>query len=288
MAFGTLERWPVLAQQRKFGLLVVIEQEFLPALFVVAGFALRPVFALMRLVVILLVARHASHLKLVFIYVALVAVCTFQRRQVLAQQRKFGLVVIELEFFPAFFIVAGFAFRPEFSLVCLVIFLLVARHASHLHFVLVQVALVASRALHRRQVLAQQREFGLLAMIEQDLFPSPVGMAGFALRPELALVRLGIVLPVTFVTKYRNTFILFIDMTSLALNFYVLSFQLKFRFAVIEMGSFPVLFLVTIRTLFTQAAFVLVSLFMTTEAVGRSLPVFFLREMTVLAENLLF
>jgi len=37
-------------------------------------------------------------------------------------------------------------------------------------------------------VLAQQREFGFLVMIERDLFPAALHVAGFALGSELALV----------------------------------------------------------------------------------------------------
>ena len=52
----------VLAEQREFGLLVVIEVRLLPVIFVVASLALDPKFALVRLVVVFLVARDTSHL----------------------------------------------------------------------------------------------------------------------------------------------------------------------------------------------------------------------------------
>ena len=289
VAFGALEWRTMLAEQRKFSLLVVIEQEFLPALFVVARFALRPVLALVRFVIVLLVARYARHLQLVLVYVTLVTCRAFNRRQMLAEQRKFGLlVVVEQKLFPVFFSVAGFALRPELALVRLVVVLLVARHASRLQFVLVQVALMTSSAFNRGQVLAQQRKFGLLAMIEQNLLPASIGMAGLALHTELALVRLDIVLLVATAALQRRLFEFVIAMATRALYIHMFAQQRKVGFAVVEVGCLPVLFLMAISTLFTQAAFVLVGLFMATDAFGWRLPVFFLREMAVLAKDLFF
>ena len=63
VAGSTLQRRRlVLAEKREFGLLVVIEDGFLPIVLVVASLALDAEFTLMRLVVVFLVARDTGHL----------------------------------------------------------------------------------------------------------------------------------------------------------------------------------------------------------------------------------
>ena len=52
----------VLAKQREFGLLIVIEVRLLLVTFVMASLALDAEFTLVRLVVVFLVARDTSHL----------------------------------------------------------------------------------------------------------------------------------------------------------------------------------------------------------------------------------
>ena len=97
------------------------------------------------------------------------------RGAMLAPQGVFGLVVIEQDFFPIPLGMAGLAFRPEIALMFIV--LGVARLASHLQFILVQVPLVTTDTFCRGAMLAQQRIFRLLVMIEQDFFPVPLGVA---------------------------------------------------------------------------------------------------------------
>ena len=76
MAFRTLQRlWRfVFAEQREFGLLVVIEDVFFPILFVVAVFALGTEFPFVSLVIILLVTRSAQH-RCVFVLIVDMAFC---------------------------------------------------------------------------------------------------------------------------------------------------------------------------------------------------------------------
>lgn len=58
------------------------------------------------------------------------------------------------------------------------------------------------------------------------------------------------------------------------------------RFAVIEVGRFPVFFFVTVLTLSAQVAFMLVFSFMAGKTFGRRLPVFLQRGVTVCATDL--
>ena len=62
VAAHAFHRRTMLAQQRKFGLFIVIEENLFPIAFDVTTFTLRPEVAFVRLVVFLFVTRHASHL----------------------------------------------------------------------------------------------------------------------------------------------------------------------------------------------------------------------------------
>ena len=136
-------------------------------------------------------------------------------------------------------------------------------------------------------VLAQQRVFGLLVMVEGDFFPFDVVVTGFALGTEFTLVPLLpiIVLLVTLVAKLGRILEFVIQMASCTFNFFVLALQIKFGFAVVEMGRLPVFFLVAILALRPQRAFVLIRLFMTAVAFGWRFPIFLHWGMAVLAEN---
>jgi len=203
---------------------------------------------------------------------------------VLPEQRKFCLpVMIEKELLPASFKVATFTFAAKASLVLVI--LAMARVAICFQFFLVQIPLVAADTLHL-MVFPEQGIFGSLVMIEQDLLPASIGVAGLAFEPKAALV--FIVLLVAPAALQRRFFEFVIDMATFAFNIHMFTQQRKVRFAVVEMGCLPVLFLMAIRTLFTQAAFVLVDFFMATDAFGWRFPVFFLRKMAVLAKDLFF
>ena len=134
MASGAFCRWTVLAQQRILGLLVMVEQDFFPVPFGVAGFALRPIVTLVF--VVLGMARVTGHLQLVLVNIALVAGGTFSRWTVFAEQGILGfLVVIKQDFLPALFVMARFALRPKGALVLVV--LGVAGSTSCLQLILV-------------------------------------------------------------------------------------------------------------------------------------------------------
>lgn len=152
--------------------------------------------------VIFLMAGVAVCLQLDLIQIPFVAADAF-RVMVLSEQRILGLlVVVEDNFFPALFVMTGFALGPKIPLVLIVF--LVARQAIHLELVPVNIAFVASNALDV-VVLPKQRESGFLVMIEWDLFPAALDMARFALRPEFALV-----LVVFFVTRNAGGLRLFL------------------------------------------------------------------------------
>ena len=140
---------------------------------------------------------------------------------------------------------------------------------------------MAADALHFT-MLAKQRIF-CLGMIEEDLFPFPIGMAGFALRTEQSFV--FIVFLVTTVTGDRHTLVFFFGVTTLALDFNMLAPQLEMRFAVIKVSRLPVLLLVTAGTILSQSALVLVCSFVALNALSRRLPVFLGWKMTILAKN---
>lgn len=98
----------------------MIELRLIPRLLIMAGLAF---FSLLPFVlVIVLVARVAIGLQLILVQVFLMATGTLCRGTVFAEQGKFGLlVVIEQNFLPAFFQMTGLAFRPETSLVFVIL-----------------------------------------------------------------------------------------------------------------------------------------------------------------------
>lgn len=81
--------------------------------------------------------------------------------------------------------VAGFAFPPLLAFVFVI--LLVTRETIGLQFVLVQVTFVTADAFCI-PVFAQQRVFGFLVMVEDNLFPAFFDMASFAFRTKAALM----------------------------------------------------------------------------------------------------
>jgi hypothetical protein len=92
-------------------------------------------------------------------------------------------------------------------------------------------------------VFAQQGIFGLLLMIEDDLFPAPVAMTNLALGPEFSLVSLFLVV-VLFVTGITfHLELVFVDIALVAfgaLGVFVLARQWEFGlFVMIERDFFP-------------------------------------------------
>jgi len=275
-------RFYVLAQQRVFGLLVMIEHDLFPAAIDVAGLAQRSKGLLVF--VVLQVTGQTIHLELVLIQVSGMASHTLHGRTMFPRQREFGfLVVIERNLFPAALDVAAFALRSETALV-LVVFL-VTRQTIHLQLVFIQIAFVAADAFHF-MVFSQQRIFGLFVMIENDLFPALDVMASLALRPEGTLVL--VVFFVTGVAFFWRVFIFVVDMAFGALDVDMLVDQREMRFAVIEVSGLPVLLLMTIRALRSQRTFMFIVLLMTGIAGGWRFAEFLFRGMTVLAQDFFF
>ena len=273
-------RLTVLPQQRILCLLVVVEQNFFPTLFDMAGFALRPEGTFVF--VVLGVTRVTGHLQLVFIQIPFVATCALCLA-VLPQQRIFGLlIVVEQNFFPAFFEVAGFALRPECALVFVV--LGVARVAGHLQLVFIQIPFVATGAL-RLTVFPQQRILGLLVVVEQNLFPAFLDVAGFAFWPKVSFV--FVVLLVTRITLLGRIFVFVADMATEAFHVHMLAQQFVIGLVVIEFSRFPIFFHVALGAIGSQSAFVFVVLLVATVADDRRIPVFFSGQMAVLALDLL-
>lgn len=79
--------------------------------------------------------------------------------------------------------------RPAFLafLTFVLVVFLMTRETVARQLVLIQIALVAARALGRL-VLAQQRILGLLVVIEGCFLPIFLDVTSLALRPEIALV----------------------------------------------------------------------------------------------------
>ena len=278
----------VLAEQRVFGFLVVVENDFFPTLVVVTGLALWTEFSLVPflLVVVLFVTGNAIHLELVLVDVALVTLDTFDIVMLSAQRKFCFLVMIKRNFFPAALDMAGFALGAEFPLVpFLVIVLLVAGDTFLLELILVQVALVAFDAL-RFLVFAQQRILGLV-VVEDGLFPAFRVVTGLAFGTEFALVPLRsvIVLLVTVVAQLGCVLELIVDMALCAFHVFVLVQQFELGLAMVEVHGLPVFFLVAVLALRSQPAFVLVCLLVAAVTFGWSIPIFFHRDVTVLAKN---
>ena len=197
--------------------------------------------------------------------------------------------MIEGNTFPALLGMAALALGAKFSLVpfFLVIVLLVAGDALLLELILVQVTLVAFGTLDFL-VLAQQRILGLLVVIENALFPALLVVASLALGTEFALVPLlsVIVLLVTVVAQLGRVLVLVVDMALCTFHLFVLVKQFELGLAVVEMQGLPVFFLMAILAFWPETAFMLVSLFMAVVALCRRIPIFLLRQVTILAQHL--
>lgn len=132
---------------------------------------------------------------------------------VLSKQWEFGFfVMIEQDVFPIPLGMAALTLGAKTSFVLVI--LPMARDAIGLQLVLVQVSLVTTDAFHF-MVFAEQRVFGFLVVIEQDLFPFPICVAGFALGTKGTFVL--VVLFMALVTLLRSVLIFFIGVATLAL-----------------------------------------------------------------------
>lgn len=122
--------------------LVVIEIPGFPVAHVVAGFACRSQFALMY--IFLFMARPAIGLGVLECRSCVTLFALHQK--MFADQREYGFSMIEGGLFPGFFLVAGFAFLAFLAFVLVIFFM--AGIALGIELVLIQIAFVATGALH--------------------------------------------------------------------------------------------------------------------------------------------
>ena len=123
MAVGAFQGRAMFAQQRKFGGFIVIESDLLPVFFVVAALALGSEFALVRLVIVFLVAGIAQFGR-VFVLLVDMAFSALHVN-VLAQQGEFGFAMVELSRLPVLLAMAALALLSQFAPVRLVVILFV-------------------------------------------------------------------------------------------------------------------------------------------------------------------
>ena len=187
------------AQQREFGLLLVIEDDLFPIFLVVASLALRPEFAFVRFVILFLMAREAKHGR-IFELVVWVTFCALHFF-VLAQQFELGLIVIEVGHLPILGGMAVLALVAQFALMSLVIILLMATYASLWNAFVLAVD-VALRALHF-DVLSDQFEFGLI-VIKTSGLPIFFCMALSTVLTQFAFVCLLVIFLMTVKTYARR------------------------------------------------------------------------------------
>jgi hypothetical protein len=180
--------------------------------------------------------------------------------------------------------VTRLAFLPFLAFVLVFLFVAGIALSLELWLALIQIPLMATLALYF-VMLAQQRILGCFAMIEQDLFPIAVGMASYAFHTEITFVFVSLL--VTFDAFSRCVLEYVAGVAGTAFHTDVLAKDIESGFAVIEMKCLPVLLFMTALACLAQGALVLILLGMTGIAGLCHLPIFFAREMTVLAENLL-
>lgn len=257
---------PVLALEQVLGFLVVVEDAGLPVLGRVASAAFLAVAALVAFfVVILAVARDAGGLHLQFrgfgaadaTLVAGVALGIL----VLVAQGKIGFVMVEFGFFPVTFVMAALALFTEVATMAFfLVILLMAGEAFGRQFRLIDISLfrqVAGVALGLA-VLTLQGIFGVLVMIEVDLLPPLVVVAGLALDAVTTLVTFFLVdLLVAAVTGQGRLLVGLVLVTFLALDVEVFAAdQLELGFFVIEGGFRPLLLVVAVLALAAEMALV--------------------------------
>ena len=102
-------RFAMFSKQRVFCLLVVVEEDFFPALLVMAGFTLGTKVSFVLIVFFMaLVAQQRCVLEFI-VWMAILAL----HIDMFTQQREMGLAVVETNRFPIFFFVTILAFRPQ-------------------------------------------------------------------------------------------------------------------------------------------------------------------------------
>lgn len=110
-------------------------------------------------------------------------------------------IMIEFDRFPILLFMTSLAFGAEIILVLVILLVATDTGRGKLLFLRLQFGRMAGIAFGR-YMLAQQRKFGVLVMIELGGLPFLFGVAGFALGTQTALVH--IVLAVTLDTRRRR------------------------------------------------------------------------------------
>ena len=121
-------------------------------------------------------------------------------------------------------------------------------------------------------------------MIEFNVLPPAVRDVTF-ITGRLLGIRMHIIDFVAGQAIFRRVFITFIDMTLHTRDVFVLACQRKLGLTVIVNRVLPHRFLMAIRAFCTKPTLMMIIFFMTTIAIGRSLPEFLLRKMTIFARH---
>jgi hypothetical protein len=151
-----------------------------------------------------------------------------------ACQWKLGLTMVKFRLGPGLLIMAGFAFLTFLAFVFVIFFM--ARNTRDLQLVLVYISLMATGALYRREVLAEQRIFSFLVVVKQDFSPTLFKVAGFTFRPKVALV--FVILGVAGITSHLQLVLVHIAlMTGNTLGFNVIPLQNIFSLLVMIKNS---------------------------------------------------
>ena len=200
--------------QGVFRIPVVVESNELPTLLTMAGLA--SVAKCAFVFVLFAVARLTGRRRFFFGHgnpVAFLAGDEFVR----AEQEIFRIaVMIERRRFPHFFRMAGFAFHSKDGVMDVVFSM--AGATVGLQFILVEMAGMTAAAGHAPMLLTQG-EFGIPIMIEGDLFPRAVRMAGLAFLTVVSFMY--IVFLVARVTSQWRGPVLPVGMASFAIDLFV-------------------------------------------------------------------
>ena len=129
-------------------------------------------------------------------------------------------------------------------------------------------------------VLAQQLEVGLV-VIELCRLPVFFAVAACAVSSQLASMCFFVILLVAGNTSLGRVFVLALNVAFIAFHIKVLTQQLEICLAVVEICRLPIFLDVTLGTVGSQAAFMLVIFFVAVIANRRGFSEFFAFDMTV-------
>lgn len=203
----------------------------------------------------------------------------------LAHQRQTADIVVELRLLPGTLVVTVLAL-PAFLIFVYIVFLVTAV-AICFQMLLINITFVTGSALCLL-MLEMQRIFCVFVMIEGDFFPAFFDVTGLAFFAKFSFMACFVIifLMAAIACLGRILVVLLILVTRLALHIDVLTPQRVIRLAVIKAEFLPLPLVMTVRTFFTQPAFVDVIFLVTTITGARCIPVFFTRLVAILAFDL--